>query len=231
MKVLSPAVLAVLCAAVVSRPVPAAAQAAEASVLFGYTLSEGITAQSTRIINGNFYNDADPKSSFSWGFTVGFFVSPNAEVEFLYDRQITTLNAANPGPSLDLADMNVDNYHANFVYNWGEPGASMRPFAFGGLGATSYGFGTLNSNLPAIAGAAIDGETQFSSTWGGGVKFYPGKAVGFKLQARWTPTYIKSDPGGLWCDPYYPTCWVLADPDYSNQFELSAGVTLRFGEK
>jgi hypothetical protein len=77
--------------------------------------------------------------------------------------------------------------------------------------------------------ASIDGETQFSSTWGAGVKYYPGKAVGIKAQARWTPTYIKSDPGGLWCDPYYPTCWVLADPDYSNQFELSVGVTLRFG--
>ena len=40
-----------------------------------------------------------------------------------------------------IADMNVSNYHGNFVYNWGESDAKVRPFAFVGLGATNYSSG------------------------------------------------------------------------------------------
>ena len=75
----------------------------------------------------------------------------------------------------------------------------------------------------------IGSETRFSSTWGAGVKFYPMPLIGVKTMLRWTPTYIKTDSEGLWCDPYYPTCWVVGEPDYSNQFTFSAGVTLRIG--
>ena len=59
------------------------------------------------------------------------------------------------------------------------------------------------------------------------MKFYLAPAVGLKLTARWTPTYIKSSASGYWCDPFYG-CWVLGDPDYSHQFDISGGVTIRF---
>ena len=57
--------------------------------------------------------------------------------------------------------------------------------------------------------------------------------MGVTLTARWTPTYIKSDPEGLYCSPYWGPyygggCVALSDPDYSNQFELSAGIGVRF---
>ena len=57
---------------------------------------------------------------------------------------------------------------------------------------------------------------------------YPAQHVGLRLNARWTATYIKSDAEGLWCDPFYPTCWVLSEADYSNQFSINGGITLRF---
>jgi hypothetical protein len=59
------------------------------------------------------------------------------------------------------------------------------------------------------------------------VKVYPGKNVGLKLGMRWTPTYIKSDATGWWCDPYWG-CYVTGDSQYSNQFEFGGGITLRF---
>ena len=75
----------------------------------------------------------------------------------------------------------------------------------------------------------IESTTKFSTTWGGGVKAYPSPNVGIKVMGRWTPTYIKSDPGGIWCSPYWPWgCYVLEETDYSNQFELSGGVSFRF---
>jgi hypothetical protein len=39
--------------------------------------------------------------------------------------------------------------------------------------------------------------------------------------------FVKSDAAGWWCDPYWG-CYVVSDAQYSNQLELSGGVTLRF---
>ena len=69
-------------------------------------------------------------------------------------------------------------------------------------------------------------QENFSSTWGGGVKVYPNPRVGFSVMARFTPTYIKSDPSGVWCGYY--GCYVLGDAQYANQFEFSGGLSLRF---
>jgi hypothetical protein len=59
------------------------------------------------------------------------------------------------------------------------------------------------------------------------VKLFPSPRFGLRLEARWTPTYIKSDSEGWWCDPYWG-CYVVSDAQYANQFELSGGITLRF---
>ena len=59
------------------------------------------------------------------------------------------------------------------------------------------------------------------------MKIYPSRTAGLRLQARWTPTYIKSDSEGCWCDPYWG-CYVVGDAQYSNQYELTAGLTIRF---
>ena len=94
-----------------------------------------------------------------------------------------------------------------------------------GFGATNYGtvdFTRVNGQ-PGSTGS----ETQFSTTWGAGVKLYPSPKAGLKIGVRWTPTYIKSDAAGWWCDPYWG-CYVVGDAQYSNQFEFSAGLTLRF---
>ena len=199
---------------------PLSAQKVEISFNAGYTLSEGIQGEERNVL-GLIYDRAEVNSGGSFHFTVGFYATPKAQVEFLYGRQSSKLTAQGPAPTADIADMDVSNYHGNFVYNWGEEDAKVRPFAFIGLGATSYSFG----NTPS--GASIDGETKFSTTWGAGAKFYLAPAVGLKLTARWTPTYIKSSADGYWCDPFYG-CWVLGDPDYSHQFDISGGVTIRF---
>ena len=126
--------------------------------------------------------------------------------------------------NLELGDASVYNYHGYFAYNFGESDATVRPYVLGGLGATQYG-----SLSVTAAGATreIGGETQFSSTWGAGVKVFPGPRFGIRLEGRWTPTYIKSDAVGWWCDPFWG-CYVVGDAQYSNQFELSGGIVLRF---
>jgi opacity protein-like surface antigen len=205
--------------------VPLSAQKVEISFNGGYTASEGIAMQD-RALLGVIYNKADVVSSGSYNFTAGGFVNERMLIEFLYGRQMTKLRAVGPTAELDVADQNVDNYHVNFVYHWLLKDGRVRPFAFGGLGATHYGFGDITvAGTPS--GTTIAGNTQFSTTWGAGVKFYASPNVGVKFTTRWTPTYIKSDPAGYWCDPWYG-CWLVGDPDYSHQFDISGGITVMF---
>ncbi|HMF97745.1 MAG TPA: outer membrane beta-barrel protein [Vicinamibacterales bacterium] len=209
--------------------VPASAQI-EASFEAGYTESEGINASQSRIVLGSVYNSLDITRGGSFGFTVGGFFTENWEAEFLFNRQFSSLEISDPAPTRKIANQNVDNYHGNLVYNFGTHESRLRPFLFGGLGATHYVPGDFDASLPvSSAQARINGFSKFSSTWGGGIKAYFSPVVGVKASLRWTPTYIKSDADGLWCDPFYPTCWVIGNADYSNQLAFSGGVTFRFG--
>lgn len=192
----------------------------EVSGFGGYAFSEGIDVQDTGL--GQIIDQVDVKSGFLYGFTFGVFVTEQAEVEFQFTQQSSGLTSGGLNDE-EFLDMDVNNYHVNFVYNWGESDSARRPFLFAGLGATQFS--------PAdIDGISIDSETRFSGTVGGGLKLYPqGGRFGVKLLARWTPTYIKSDPAGVWCSPYWPWgCYVLEDTDYANQFALVGGVTVRF---
>lgn len=203
---------------------PTSAQRVEASVGAGYTLSEGVTLEDSVV--GFAFDEANVESGGSFNASFGVFVDSNILIEFLYARQSSLLSADNTlGGQTDISELNVSNYHGNFVYHFGYADSKVRPFVFGGLGATNYSFGNLlvtGSNL-----GGIENDTQFSTTWGGGVKVNPTPNIGLKFMARWVPTYIKSTEEGYWCDPFYG-CWVLGDPDYSHQLDFSGGVTFRF---
>ena len=59
------------------------------------------------------------------------------------------------------------------------------------------------------------------------MKLYGTSKIGGRIGARWTPTYIKSDADGYWCDPYWG-CYLVGNAQYSNQFDINGGVTFRF---
>lgn len=121
--------------------------------------------------------------------------------------------------------MDVDNYHGLFVYHFGERGAPVQPYLGIGAGATHYG--TIGFTGFDGSPREIGGSTKFSGALSGGVKVFPNGRAGLRLGARWTPTYIKTDATGLFCDPYFG-CFVVSDAQYSNQFEFSGGLVFRF---
>jgi hypothetical protein len=165
---------------------------------------------------------ADTETTPATGSRV-YLTGPNTEIGFLFDQQKSTLTATGTTET-DIGDLTVSNYHGYFAYNFGEPEAAVRPYVLLGLGATNYG------GVPFTVGGfsgETDGGTQFSGTFGAGLKLYPSQRVGVKLGARWTPTYIKSDSEGWYCDPYWG-CYVVGDPQYSNQIEFSGGLVFRF---
>jgi hypothetical protein len=120
--------------------------------------------------------------------------------------------------------MNVYNYHGYYSYSFGNIDAKARPYVLVGLGATQYG--SVDATLGDLE-QSVGGGTQFSGTGAFGVKVFPFASPKFGLRAevRWTPTYIKSDAGGWWCG--YWGCYVVEDPQYSNQWELNGGFVLR----
>jgi outer membrane protein with beta-barrel domain len=189
----------------------------------GWTNSDGVTFDGIVAGNGNLYDGIAPKDSFSWSLTLGYLTGPNTEIGFLFDQQKSTLTATGTTET-DIGDLSVSNYHGYFAYNFGEPEAKVRPYILLGLGATHYG------GVPFSIGGftgETNGSTQFSGTFGAGLKLYASDKVGVKLGARYTPTYIKSDSEGWYCDPYWG-CYVVGDPQYSNQFEFSGGLVFRF---
>lgn len=203
---------------------PAFAQRAELSALFGWTLSDGVTGAAVVGGDGNIYDTVDLKDSGSWGLAFGVNASDNVEVGFLFGQQMSTL-AVQGTKTTELGDISINTYHPYVAYNAGAPDAKVRPYFLLGFGATNYSsvsFTGANNQARETAS-----ETQFSSTWGVGVKVFPSPKVGVRFGMHWTPTYIKSDAAGWWCDPYWG-CYVVSDAQYANQFQINAGLTFRF---
>jgi len=196
----------------------------ELSGTAGWTFSDGVGGANAVVVPGvGTFTRIDPKDAFSWGLRIGFMVSDNVEVGGLFNQQSTSLEIGGT-TTVKLGDEKLHNYHGYFAYNFGDSDAQVRPYVLGGLGATQFGSLAVN-----VGGQQHDigGTTKFSTTWALGVKLYPGKSVGLRLEARWTPTYIKSDSAGWWCDPYWG-CYMASNAQYANQFELSGGINFRF---
>ena len=190
----------------------------------GYTLSDGVTGDPIRAGDGNIYDSIGPKDSISYGISLGYFVTPTTQLEFVWNHQATQLELGGTNTA-EIGDVSLDDFHGGVSYHFGDSDASARPYLSLGLGATSTG--GLDFIDRTGATRSIDGSTRFSGRLGAGVKIYPSDSVGLRLGASWVPTYIKSDAEGYWCDPYWG-CYVVGDAQYANQFELSAGISLRF---
>ena len=200
------------------------AQKAEISATVGWTLSDGVTGGPVLAPDGNIYDAVDLKDSFSWGLMGGYNVTEQVEVGFMWGQQLSKLDLE--GTRLrELGDMSINTYHGYVGFNFFDTDATARPYFFFGLGATN--FGSVEYTSVRGQNMTTGSETQFSTTWGAGVKIFGGGNVGARAGIQWTPTYIKSDPGGWWCDPYWG-CYLVGDPQYANQLTFGGGVIFRF---
>jgi Outer membrane protein beta-barrel domain len=107
--------------------------------------------------------------------------------------------------------------------------SKFRPYAIAGLGVTEYAPGTLTATPGGSATPVsinLDNKAKFGMTYGGGIKYFLTPLFGFKMQARWTPTFIGSQSDGIWCNALY--CGTISSSKWSNQGEFSGGLILRF---
>ena len=206
---------------------PAFAQEPRVTVDFtvGYSFADGVSGNAYVIPGVGTFDRIDPKDAFKWGFGIGALLGENAEVGFLYGQAASTLQISGPTQTVDVGDMKINNYHAYFQYNFGDNQTKVRPYIMGGLGATS--FGSVDYTNRFGLAATTQSSTKFSSTWGAGVRFMVNPHVGARFGVQWTPTYIKTDEAGWWCDPYWG-CYIVGNAQYANQLDLGGGVTFRF---
>lgn len=197
--------LALLCAAA-----PAAAQGFEITPFYGYTLGNDIDASGA-------IDSVGAEDATSYGLAFGYFFNENAGVEFHWNRFASELEVNPSGASSFVAgDLDVDTYHVMGNWRFGHPSQKVRGFLIVGLGITDIS--------PDVKGA--DSESEWSFTFGGGAQIGFTENLGLRLQYRWTPTYVSSEPA-LYCT-YYGYCYAVEDAEYLYQNEFSAGLTIAF---
>jgi hypothetical protein len=225
----------VVCASVLMAT-PLSAQSSkrkhvDISVLAGWTLSDGVDANGGVWTTVNppiqSYDRVDPKDSFKWGLTAGFLATEHEEIGFQYGQQSTKLVAGGVQgtPDREIADFKVTTYHGYTRHHWFDEKAPVRPYALFGLGATTYG----SLSFVGLSGSQVNiaGRSEFSTTYGGGATFFFSPSVGARAGVQWTPTYIKNDIDGYWCNPSWG-CSTVVNVQFSSQWDLDGGFTVRF---
>jgi hypothetical protein len=207
---------------------PAAAQGIRILVtgIGGWSLSEGVKGKDFLAGNGQTYNQADPTDAAHVGFSVGV-AEGHGEYGFLYRRQFGQLQVSGPTTTTTIGDMATNNYHGYLAYYFGNPDRKVHLYVLAGAGVTHFD----NVTYTNISGAQVSiiGRSEFSATFGTGVRAMVSDRVGFRFGVQFTPTYITVSQADQWCDVYWG-CYLSGNPQYANQVDISAGVTFRFGK-
>jgi hypothetical protein len=141
-------------------------------------------------------------------------------VEFRWMRQNTNLafkdTSAVPTPlaiTFGRTAVTLDHYLFDLTHEWNlDEAKPVRPFVMGSLGAAR-----LSTPLASV--------TRFTFGLGAGVKIFPQRHWGVRLQVEYLPTVMHSDAQRVVCAA---TCVVAVGGGLLNQFEFTAGPVFRF---
>ena len=183
---------------------PATAQSWEVSGLLAYTPSVGLENRAPEL------DEVNIRGGFTWGVQAGWLITPRWGVEGLWTEQASAQTLETRDGTADLFTMTVRQLHGNVVYHLRDADARLRPFVFGGLGATFFNADDLES------------ETKFSFGLGAGVKYSLWDAIGIRGHFRYKPTLMNDEDAADFCDPFGFCQGMLS------QVEFAGGVVVRF---
>jgi hypothetical protein len=171
-------------------------------------------------LSTTFFHRLEVENGLSYGATLGYLLGDHYGVEFLWNRNQAHAigEPRGGGANVKLFNLTTNQYMGNFLFHLTDREHKMRPFVMFGLGGTNLS--PDHSRIPSI--------TRFAFMLGGGVKYYMGPHFGLRGQAKWSPTYITTSDGGVWCDPIWGGCWTVGNSHYLHEFDASGGITLRF---
>lgn len=149
----------------------------EISPYAGYRLNGSITDR-----HGD-TQDLEIKESSVYGLRFDIPITPQLQLELLGNRQKSAfqLDQGVLEPSERLGDVALDTFHAGLLYQWG--GGQVNPYV-----VVSGGITRLKPEF-----SALDSESRWSGSLGGGVKVFVNRNVGFRFEARGYWIDLKAD--------------------------------------
>jgi opacity protein-like surface antigen len=198
-------VAVIACAlALVAASMPARAQSWEVSGLAGYTPAVDLEHVAREV------DELAIRGGFTWGAQAARFFGSHWGAEVLWMRQETALEIGTATRTADVFTMTVSQLHGNAVYQFGQPDARVRPFAFAGVGTTFF------------RADDVESENKLSFGFGGGLKYFPWPWVGVRAHFRYKPTMLDDEDAGDFCDPFgFCQAWL-------QQVDTAAAVVVRF---
>jgi hypothetical protein len=156
------------------------------------------------------------KEGFNYGLIVDITLVEGLQLEFWGERQNTTLEVKDGGAADTLGALDLNLYYAHAGVLW-EVNKSyerpLRPIVGLTIGATFMN--------PKEVGRST--ETRFSISLVGGIKYFPGDAIGFRLQTRIVGTYL-ADNNSIFC--VGESCYTIPETAYMVQLDISGGVII-----
>jgi hypothetical protein len=168
-------------------------------------------------VGGDFYElvtrqPVDVDGAAGFGLVLNIPFRGDLQIEGLFTHQEARFTLPSTfDPAGTRWRITVDHYQLGGLREL-QPGR-VRPFLTGTLGLTRYA-------------AEGDNEVRFSLAAGGGVKLYPTRRVGFRLDGRVYATIVDAEGDFLACTP--GICVGAIDVWVIWQAEFAAGVVVRF---
>jgi hypothetical protein len=189
---------------------PAHAQGVEIAPLGGYRFGgdffELVTGQPV---------DLDGAPALGVAVNIPLSSSHGFQIEGLFSHEQADLTLrAQPFAPATLARVTVDHWLGGGLQEFDVGHHEVRPFLTGMLGLTRY------------AGPA-DSEIRFTVSAGGGVKLFPTRHVGVRLDGRVYTTFVDAEVGFVACGALAGGCLLAFRADVVWQAEFTAGVVLK----
>ena len=156
--------------------------------------------------------DLDGAPATGIAFDVRIYDDDDFQFEGLFTHQAAdVLLGAVPGRPATRWRVAADHWLAGALQEF--DGGRVRPFTTGMAGLTRYA-------------AEGDNEFRFTLSAGGGVKMFPARRVGIRLDGRLFATFLDSGGNSIACTP--GVCLVGLHVAVAWQAEFTAGVIVRF---
>ena len=185
---------------------PAARPRVELTPVLGYQFGGGLSGEGGEI---------SIPSALMYGGMIDVWVRPDAQAEFLYTRQETSIEfrpANFIGNPIDLGDMTVHEFQLGGTVDL-RPGR-VRPYAVATLGVTWFD--------PADD---LSDESRFAGTLGAGLRAPLNERLGLRLEGRWLINWFNSS-GTVFCGS--GGCLISGSGDIMSQGAVSGGLSIGF---
>lgn len=195
--------------------VPAELPAAESPPRFEVTPFAGYR------VGGTFSdNDTDVEIELDqgggFGISLNVLAQANTQYEVSFSHQDTSFDVGSPAPATSNLDVAVDYLQFGGTYLW--DGRLARPYL-----VATVGLARLDPD-----DAALDAETYFAFSIGGGWKLWPTERFGLRLEGRFYGSFVDSDTKLFCVSSGGATCLIRSDGDLLWQWEMNAGASWRF---